>query len=205
MTWKCSCAMAAIFFGGEALGAQYRVRQRDGARVAALRAHRAEAEDYAHEAVVLPYSRRPAAEVLRVADAAHRGIIVLPAPASRHADDDYAHVVVAELVAAAVVLGRGEEGARVYAAHLVLDGARALLQRAGVVAQECAQVLPGKRVLHVIFEAAGAADDDGIVHIGEKFAYAQRRLVGQRRQQKNTLNALGVAAGEQRVERRHAL
>lgn len=193
------------FFGGESLWAQYRVRQRDGARVAALRAHRAEAEDYAHEAVVLPYSRRPAAEVLRVADAAHRGIVVLSAPASGHADDDYTHVVVAELVAAAVVLGRGEEGARVYAAHFVFDGLRALLERPLVVAEEGAEVFPRKGVLHVVLEAARAAYDDGVVHVCEELAYAQRDLLGQRRQQKDALHALGVAACEQRVERRHAL
>ena len=108
-------------------------------------------------------------------------------------------------MAFSVIFRGGEECARVYAAHFVLDGARAFLQRAFVVAEECAEVFSREGVLHVVFEAAGAADDDWVVHVRQECAYVQRRFVGQRRQQEDALHTLWVAAGEQRVERGHAL
>ncbi|MPN35583.1 hypothetical protein SDC9_183081 [bioreactor metagenome] len=140
--------------GGEAFGAQYRIGQRHRARVAAFCAHRAHAEDHAHKPVVLFYARRPAAEVLRVADAGHRRVVITPSPAARHADDDYSHIVVAEVVARPVVGGRGEEGARVDAPHLVFDGGGTRLEVPAVVAEEVRQVFAGEGMFYVVLQPA---------------------------------------------------
>ena len=104
------------------------------------------------------------------------------------------------------VIGRGgEEGARIDAPYLVFHGDGPLLKAAAVVAEEVCQVFSGEGVFYVVFQPAGAADDDGVAHIREEGADVHAGLPRQRRFKKDPLDLLWVVVREQRVEVRYPL